>query len=184
LLQAATAWIVLPSLSKKSTTRKQPSRSSKFLVAAAFDTYPRRLCAKLGVLRKLILDTAKASDGVGAIEETLKWEQVSFLTSETKSGTTIQIDRMKSDPDRYALYLHCQTNLIDIFREIYPELTYGGNRCILIDAAEDMPKDALRHCVGLALTYHRDKNRHAPATRGSQSAGWSAPRTIKARRAS
>jgi hypothetical protein len=114
----------------------------------------------------LILDTAKRTDGVGALEETLKWGQVSYLTSESKSGSTIRIDQVKAEPDRYAIYFHCRTNLVDTFRELYPELTYAGNRCILLDATEELPKDELRHCVGLALTYHL--NRRKTASRSSR----------------
>jgi len=115
---------------------------------------------KLLALRQLILDTARATDGVGTLEETLKWGQVSYLTNESKSGSTIRIDQVKSEPDKYALYFHCQTNLVETFRELYPNLVYGGNRCILLDATEALPKAALRHCVALALTYHLSKRKN------------------------
>jgi len=184
LTRTATVWVGMPSLPKKNATRKQPSRPSDLILSAAFETYPRLIRTKLLALRKLILGTAKAIDGVGTLEEAIKWGQVSFLTSETGSGTTIRIDWVKSEPDRYALYVHCQTNLIETFREIYPELNYGGNRCILLDATEGAPTDALRHCVGLALTYHRDKNRHERMTGRSQFSGQRVPRSTKAKRAS
>jgi len=122
-------------------------------VAAVF----KRLRTKLLALRRLIFETARATDGVGPLEETLKWGQVSYLTSESKSGSTIRIDQVKSESDRYALYFHCQNSLVETFRELYPELVYGGNRCILLDTAKELPKDALHHCVALALTYHVTK---------------------------
>ncbi|GLH80806.1 hypothetical protein SSBR45G_57150 [Bradyrhizobium sp. SSBR45G] len=128
-------------------------------VAAVFATYPKRLRARLEALRRLILDTARTTTGVGALEETLKWGQPSYLTAETGSGSTIRIDRVKSEPGRYALYVHCQTDLIATFRELYPELTYVGNRCILLDESAAPPEEALRHCIALALTYHRSKHR-------------------------
>ena len=87
-------------------------------------------------LRRLILDTAKATKGVGLVEETLKWGQPSYLTPETKSGSTIRIDQVKAEPGQYAVYFHCQTNLVETFRELYPELRYGGNRSIFLDAEE------------------------------------------------
>jgi len=154
----------MPGLSGKSATttksnHRQPPSDPK--VAAAFSSYPNRIRTKLLALRRLILDTAKTTNGVGALEETLKWGQVSYLTSESKSGSTIRIDQVKSEPGRYALYFHCQTNLVETFRELYPELVYGGNRCILLDAADELPRDALRHCVALALTYHASKRKHA-----------------------
>jgi hypothetical protein len=131
-------------------------------VAAAFDTYPKPLRTKLLALRRLILATAKATKGVGAVEETLKWGQPSYLTPETKSGSTIRIDRVKSAANQYAVYFHCQTNLVETFRELYPsEFSFGGNRCIILNADDDAPEAALRHCVALALTYHL--NRRKPA---------------------
>ena len=150
----------MPGLSRKSATKTKPNRRPSVpnpKVAAAFSRYPKRMRTKLLALRRLILDTARTTDGVGPLEETLKWGQVSYLTSESKSGSTIRIDQVKSEPERYALYFHCQTNLVETFRELYPELVYGGNRCILLDAAKELPKAALSHCVALALTYHANK---------------------------
>jgi hypothetical protein len=54
----------------------------------------------------------------------------------------------------------CQTDLVETFRELYPELTYGGNRSILLDAADALPDAALRHCVAPALTYHLNKRKN------------------------
>ena len=124
-----------------------------------FDGYPKPVRTKLLALRKLILDTAKTTKGVGAIEEALKWGQPSYLTSESKSGTTVRIDQVKSVPGQYAVYFHCQTNLVETFRELYPDLKYGGNRAILLDAKHRLPEAELRHCVALALTYHLRRNR-------------------------
>lgn len=129
-------------------------------VAAVFEAYPPEVKARLLRLRNLIFETATATDGVGAIEETLKWGQPSYLTPETKSGTTIRIDRHKSGNGRTAMFFHCQTHLVDTFREIFRgELAYEGNRSIVLDAAEEFPEDVLRHCIAMALTYHLDKRR-------------------------
>jgi hypothetical protein len=62
---------------------------------------------------------------------------------------------MKSSTAQYAVYFHCQTDLVATFRELYPtELSYRGNRSILLNVDDDIPQAALRHCVALALTYH------------------------------
>jgi Domain of unknown function (DU1801) len=133
-------------------------------VEAVFDAYPRPLKARLLALRRLILQTAKATAGVGTLQETLKWGQPSYLTAETKSGSTIRIDQVKSAANQYAIYFHCQTDLVETFRELYPtQFRYGGNRCILFDAADKPPDAALRHCVALALTYHLNKRKTAGA---------------------
>ena len=131
-------------------------------VDAAFDVCPAPVKTKLLALRRLILDTAKSTKGVGRIEEALKWGQPSYLTPESKSGSTIRIDQVKSSPGQYAVYFHCQTDLVETFRELYPELSFSGNRAILLDAAERLPETKLRHCVALALTYHLRKRKPAP----------------------
>lgn len=99
--------------------------------------------------------------GVGALQETLKWGQPSYLTPETKSGSTIRIDRVKSS-NQVAVYFHCQTDLVATFRELYPdELTYSGNRAVMLGADDAIPEAALRHCIALALTYHLRKRKSA-----------------------
>jgi hypothetical protein len=148
---------------KKHPTRRHPTTEPDAAVDAVFAAYPRHLRTKLRALRRLIFDTARSTDGVGTLTETLKWGQPSYLTNETKSGSTIRIDRIKSAADRYAIYFHCQTDLVSTFRELYPDLTYGGNRSILLDAAENLPEARLRHCVALALTYHLNKRKFGRA---------------------
>jgi hypothetical protein len=131
------------------------------VVEAVFEAYPRPVKARLTALRRLIFDTAKATKGVGALEETLKWGQPSYLTPESRSGSTIRIDHVKSAPGQYAVYFHCQTNLVKTCRELYPELQFSGNRAILLDVSEALPEAKLRHCVALALTYHLNKRKMA-----------------------
>jgi hypothetical protein len=143
-------------ISKSKVTKAAANPASA--VEAVFDAYPKPVRAKLLALRRLIFDTAKAT-GVGALEETLKWGQPSYLTAETKSGSTVRIDQVKAQPGQYAVYFHCQTNLVETFRELYPELRYAGNRSILLDAQDKLPEAALRHCVALALTYHLGKRK-------------------------
>jgi hypothetical protein len=129
-------------------------------VAAVFDAYPTAVRKRLLALRKLILDTAARTEGVGALEETLKWGQPSYLTSATKSGSTIRVDAVKGDDRHVGLYFICHTNLVERFRALYPDtLRFEGNRAILIDAKEPLPVGELRHCIALALTYQLDKRR-------------------------
>jgi Domain of unknown function (DU1801) len=127
-------------------------------VAAIFQAYPDGLREKLLSLRRLIFETAAATEGVGRLEETLKWGQPSYVTAQTGSGSTIRIDRIKSARSRYAMYFHCQTRLVATFREFYArQLTFDGNRSILFDESDMIPAPELRHCVALALTYHRNR---------------------------
>lgn len=130
-------------------------------VKAAFAAYPPRLRAKLMHLRALIFQTAASTPHVGALTETLKWSQPSYLTAQSGSGTTIRIDRVKSAPDRYAMYFHCQTDLVATFRQLYPQnFTYGGNRSVLFATGDTIDRAALSHCIALALTYHSRKRRN------------------------
>jgi hypothetical protein len=127
-------------------------------VAEAFAAFPPAIRRKAMALRRLILETAAASDAVGPIMETLKWGQPAYLTSASKSGTTIRIGWKKSAPRRYALHVHCQTNLIDTFRALFPdEFEFEGNRAIVFEESDEVATDALAICIAAALTYHRDK---------------------------
>ena len=127
-------------------------------VAAVFAAYPQRIRSKLMFLRELIFDTAAAIKEVGTLEETLKWGEPSYLTAETKSGSTIRIHWKQSLGERYGMYFICTTNLVDTFKMMYPtDFTYDGNRSILFDLDDEIQVDKLRHCIELALTYHRDK---------------------------
>lgn len=129
-------------------------------VAAVFKAYPPHLRARLAALRELVFDTAARTDGVGRLDETLKWGQPSYLTAESGSGTTVRIDRLRNREDGYAIYFHCQSGLVDTFRTIYPDtFAYEGNRAIVFDAKDRLPVRALGHCIALALTHHlRKKN--------------------------
>lgn len=140
-------------------------RSSKKLrrfknseVAAVFKNYPLAVRTKLMLLRQLIFDTAAATAGVGELEETLKWGQPSYLTTLSKSGSMIRLDRIKTGDGDYALYFHCQTTLVDTFKEMYRgKFKFAGNRSIVFNAGDKIPLKELRHCISLALTYQRDK---------------------------
>jgi hypothetical protein len=127
-------------------------------VAAVFESYPPKFRRKLLALRALIFETAASIEGVGAIEETLKWGEPAYVTSETKSGSTIRIDWKASAPREYSLYFHCQTTLVADFRQQFPqEFEFDGNRRIVFGENDRIPKGPLSRCIAAALTYHRDK---------------------------
>jgi Domain of unknown function (DU1801) len=113
---------------------------------------------KLLSLRELIFQTAAGTKGVGVLEETLKWGEPAYLTTQSKSGSTIRLGWKAAKPKQYTMYFHCQTNLIDTFKQLFPEdFTFEGNRAIVFEAQDTPPKDALRFCVNAALTYHLHK---------------------------
>ncbi|MEQ8380466.1 DUF1801 domain-containing protein [Parvibaculum sp.] len=137
------------------TKRKTGGRFRPFAdpkVAAVFESYPAPVRARLMALRETIFDVAEATEGVGAIEEMLKWGQPAYLTTESGSGTTIRLDGTQEGS--YGLYVHCQTTLVDNYRALYDGvLRFEGNRAVLFDAGDRPPKAALEHCIRMALTY-------------------------------
>lgn len=125
-------------------------------VAKVFEGYPAPARKKLLALRELIFRTAAATPGVGELEETLKWGEPAYLTSQSKSGSTVRIAWKKARPDEYAMYFNCQTTLVDTFRTLFPNaLVFEGNRAILLKTTESIPTDSVAFCVTAALTYHR-----------------------------
>ena len=127
-------------------------------VAEVFKTYPKEIRNKLMFLRQLIFDTASTMEEVGELEETLKWGEPSYLTTKSKSGSTVRISRKKSNQGQYGIYFNCQTSLVSTFRQMYPdEFTYEGNRAIIFNKNEVIPVNELRHCITLALTYRLNK---------------------------
>jgi hypothetical protein len=125
-------------------------------VAQTFATYPPEMRSKLLALRELILRTAASTDGVGDIEETLKWGEPAYLTAASGSGSTVRIAWKKARPTEYALYFNCQTTLVETFRALFPDdFRFEGNRAIVFNASDAVPTDALVFCIAAALTYHR-----------------------------
>lgn len=130
-------------------------------VAAIFAAYPAEIRPKLMFLRQLIFDVASRVAGVGELEETLRWGQPSYLTVQTKSGSLIRIDQIKTKKGKYAMYFHCQTTLVDTFKEIYhAQFEFSGNRSIIFSVENPVPVDELSHCISMALTY-RMYRKHA-----------------------
>jgi Domain of unknown function (DU1801) len=127
-------------------------------VANAFDAFPPKIRRKLLVLRELIFATAAATEGVGELEETLKWGEPAYITAESKSGSTVRIGWKKAKPTEYAIYFHCQTNLVESFRTLFAaEFKFEGNRAIVFNENDALPADALACCIAAALTYHLKK---------------------------
>ncbi|HEX2816555.1 MAG TPA: DUF1801 domain-containing protein [Phenylobacterium sp.] len=133
-----------------------PDGGQDAAVTAVFEAYPPDLRAALLGLRRLILETAAETPGVGALTEALRWKQPSYLTEQSGSGTTIRIDAVKGSADNYALYVNCKTTLLEGYRHLYPDaFRFEGNRALVFSTKAPPPEAALRHCIALALTYHK-----------------------------
>jgi hypothetical protein len=132
-------------------------------VAAVFNSYPKKIKSKLIFLRQLIFDTATLIEGIGEIEETLKWGEPSNLTSKSKSGSTIRIAWKESQKEHYSIFFKCTANLVPVFKEKFPQkFKFGGNRSIDFNLNDDVPVKELKQCIALALTYHRNKKLETP----------------------
>ena len=123
-------------------------------VKATFESYPAAARDRLLELRDAILDVAASIDGVGPLEETLKWSEPAYLTSRSRSGTTVRIAWKAKQPDHVSLFVNCQTSLIDTYRSLFPELDCCGNREVRLPLDQPMPA-CLRECVAIALTYKK-----------------------------
>jgi hypothetical protein len=137
-------------------------------VAAKFDAYPPIVRRKLLALRELVFLTAEVTDGVGEIEESLKWGEPAY-TTRNKSGSTLRMDWKRADPNHYAMYFHCQTNLVDTFRVMFPhDFEFEGKRALVFALSDDMPREALSVCIAECLTYHLKKKALNRAMRRSK----------------
>jgi len=157
---------------KKSQSNSKQFKDAK--VAAVFENYPKKVRTRLMFLRKLIFDIAHKTEGVGELEETLKWGQPSYLTSQSGSGTTIRLDQLAALKGKYEICVHCQTTLVGPFRKQYgDDFTYDANRGLVLDAEDDVPVEELSHFIYLALTYHlrKKKGKGLRANRGRSGRG-------------
>ncbi|MBX3529983.1 MAG: DUF1801 domain-containing protein [Rhizobiaceae bacterium] len=119
------------------------------------EAMPAAVRNRLLTIRALILDTAARTDGVGQIEEALRWNEPAYLTSETGSGSTVRINARGSDGRIAAIYFNCNTDLVESFRRLYPDsFAFEANRAVVLAADAPIPRAELAHCLSLALTYH------------------------------
>lgn len=124
-------------------------------VEEKFKSYPDPIRKKLERLRCLILSEAEANN-LGDVEETLKWGEPSYLV---KGGSAVRFDWKEKYPDQYAMYFNCNTTLVATFKELYGDsLYFEGNRALIFGRNSALPEKALKHCIKLALTYHKVKN--------------------------
>lgn len=104
-------------------------------------------------IRTLIYTIAAENKDIGEITESLKWGQPTYSTLKSKSGTPIRMDRLN---DQVAIYFHCQTSLIENFRELFAnDLQFLNNRAILLNPLEPLPLNEIRFCLSSALLYHK-----------------------------
>ncbi len=124
-------------------------------VKSKFESYPLQANARLLAIRSLIFEIAKEKN-LGAVTEELKWGEPSY---KTKVGSPVRIDWKAKSPDSISIFVHCQTLLVETYKEIFGNaLRYSGNRQIVLPLSEPLPELELRACLTMALEYHRVKH--------------------------
>lgn len=125
-------------------------------VAVVFENYPKDVKAQMLQLRELVLKTASGIDGLIKLEETLKWGEPSYLT---KNGSTVRMAWKEKNPDQFAIYFKCTTKLVPTFKTLYNDkFNFEANRAIVFKLKDKIAVEELKHCITLALTYHKVKH--------------------------
>jgi hypothetical protein len=124
-------------------------------VAKKYESYPKEVRVQLLKIRDLIYQVA-SQEKIDDLVETLKWGEPSYIA---KKGSAVRVDWKSKTPDQYGIYFNCNTELIEIFKQIYGDLfKYEGNRAMVFPLAQKIPEKELVHCISLALRYKQLKN--------------------------
>jgi hypothetical protein len=124
-------------------------------VEEAFELFSEEAHTLLLEMRQCIFEIATSRD-LGPVSEELKWGQPSYSV---KSGSPVRFDWNDRSPGQCQLLFHCQTRLVETFREIYSDcLNFEGNRAIVLKLDALPSRTVVTHCLELALTYKRVKH--------------------------
>ena len=125
-------------------------------VKDVFNNYPKSVKHQMLHLRNLVLSAASDINGLDKLEETLKWGEPSYLT---KYGSTVRMDWKEKNPEQLAIYFKCTSSLVPTFKIIYNDkFKFEGNRAIIFNLNDIIPETELKHCISMALTYHKVKH--------------------------
>ena len=69
---------------------------------------PEKVISQLKIIRELIIQAAK-EEQIALIEETLKWNEPSFVT---KGGSTIRYDWKEKTPDQVQIYFKYTSKIV------------------------------------------------------------------------
>lgn len=124
-------------------------------IQSLLDSYPEPARGYLLQIREMIFDIAD-DENLGPINESLKWGEPSFAS---KKGSPVRMDWKAKNPNVVSLFFHCQTTLVETFKEVHSHsLVFAGNREIIISLENPMPSQELRGCLTMALRYHELKH--------------------------
>lgn len=123
-------------------------------VKKKFESYPREIRLKMLALRQLVFEVADELS-LGKVDESLKWGEPSYSV---KGASPFRMD-WKVKTNHLAVYFVCTTKLVDTFRELYSDvLSFEGNRAVVFKLENEIPTSELKHCISLALQYHKIKH--------------------------
>lgn len=130
--------------------------STNSTVNEIFANYPYFVRDKMKQLRELVIETAKETEGISNLEETLKWGEPSFIS---KNGSTLRMDWKEKYPNQYAMYFQCSSRLVDTFRLVFGNIfQYEGKRAIIFQLNQEIPVEELKKCIKATLLYHKVKH--------------------------
>lgn len=105
-------------------------------------------------VRAMIFDVARTDPRIGEIEEALRWGEPAYITSKSKTGSTVRLSIEKAS-GKPALFFNCKTTLVETFRDQFGgTLRYSKNRAVILDGDMAAMRPALQICIAAALTYH------------------------------
>lgn len=139
-------------------------------VATFLAAVPNPCQTPLLTIQTWISEEARAAD-VGSIDASLKWQQPSYAAkggTPIRLGYTIPDSTTPGNPGTLAalptisLYVHCQSRLIETFRELYPATPSDSwqwikTRELRLDATQPLPEAMIRQFILFALTYQSRK---------------------------
>ena len=69
------------------------------------------------------------------------------------------MDWKSKKPDQYAMYFKCTSRLVDTFRTVFKDtFFFTGNRAIVFQMSDRIPKKELKECIRATLNYHKVKH--------------------------
>ncbi len=125
------------------------------LIDQRFNTYPQEVTELAFRMKALLYEVAEV-EKINQIEESFKWGEPCFKAPD---GSPIRMDWKEKTPENFYIFFICSTKLIETFKELYRHtLVFEGNRAIVLKISDEQPTIILKHCISLALRYHKIKN--------------------------
>ncbi len=123
-------------------------------IKTVWNGYPAAAIKQLTAIHGLILAIAEEKN-LGPVTESIKWGEASY---QVKGGTPVRLDWKSTTPESVQIYCHCQTRLIETFREVYgAQLNFEGKRALVVPNTTDIQQLPLAHCLETAMRYHSVK---------------------------